>query len=76
MLRPSAAPVGEQIAIFVLGPPVMASLIWLMSRGWAHTVQGEVVSDRTKHRQKMEFWIFMIVMYIFMIGVALYEWLT
>jgi hypothetical protein len=76
MMRPSAAPLGEQLAILILGPPVMAALIWLMSRGWAHTVQGEVVSDRTKHRQKMEFWIVLVVMYVLGFGMVLYAWLT
>jgi uncharacterized membrane protein HdeD (DUF308 family) len=75
-MRPGAAPLGEQLAILILGPPIMASLFWIMSRGWAHTVQGEVVSDRTKRRQKMEFWILMVVMYILDIGLSLYAWLT
>jgi hypothetical protein len=76
MLRPSAAPIWEQFLIFVLGPPAMASLCWLMSRGWAHTIQGVVVSDRTKQRQMGEFWVLLIVMYLFSAAVVLYEWLT
>lgn len=76
MLRPSAAPIGEQLLIFTIGPPIMASLIWMMSRGWAHTVQGALISDRTRKRQKIEFWVVLIVMYLFSVGVVLYEWLT
>jgi len=73
-MRPHAAPLGEQLAILILGPPVMSVLIWLMSRGWAHTVQGTVVSDRTKHRQKVEFWIVLIAMYVLGFGMAFYAW--
>ena len=76
MLRPGAAPIGEQFMIFTFGPPIMAGLIWAMSRGWAHTVQGAVVSDTTKKRQKIEFWVLLVVMYLFSIAVVLYEWLT
>jgi hypothetical protein len=76
MIRPGAASVGEQLVIFVFGPPIMAALIWSMSRGWAHTVQGQVVSDRTKRRQKIEFWTVLALMYLFVMGLALFEWLT
>jgi hypothetical protein len=76
MVRSGAASVGEQLVTFVFGPPVMAALIWSLSRGWAHTVQGEVVSDRTKRRQKIEFWTVLALMYLFVIGLALFEWLT
>lgn len=76
MVRPSAAPLGEQLAILILGPPVMAALTWIMSRGWAHAVQGGVVSERTKRRQKAEFWIVLVVMYVLGFGMALYAWFT
>jgi hypothetical protein len=76
MTRPGAAPLGEQLAILLLGPPIMAGLIWFMSRGWALFVQGGVASDRTKRRQKVEFWIVLVVMYAIGIGMALYAWLT
>jgi sugar lactone lactonase YvrE len=35
-----AVPLGEQPTLLIFGPPIMASLIWLMSRGWAQTVPG------------------------------------
>ncbi len=75
-MRPGAAPIGEQLAILIAGPPVMACLLWLMSRGWANSVQGGSVSERTKHRQKLEFWIVLIAMYVIGICMALYAWLT
>jgi len=56
-MRPGAAPLGEQLAILIVGPPVMAGLFWLMSRGWAFSVQGGKTSEKTKGRQKIEFWM-------------------
>lgn len=75
-MRPSAAPLGEQLAILILGPPIMAGLMWLMSRGWASSIQGGTVSNRTRRRQKIEFWAVLIAMYLIGFGMALYAWLT
>ena len=69
-----AAPIGEQLAFAILGPPVMASLIWLMSRGWAMTVQGGVSSEKTKRRQKLEFWVVLTFMYLMVWGMFAYAW--
>lgn len=75
-MRPGAAPLGEQLAILIVGPPVMAGLFWLMSRGWAFSVQGGKASERTKGRQKIEFWMILVAMYVIGFGMALYAWLT
>jgi hypothetical protein len=75
-MRSGAAPIGEQLAVLIVGPPLMASLIWLMSRGWAASVQGGGPSEETKRRQKLEFWIVLITMYIIGLSMALYAWLT
>lgn len=75
-MRPGAAPLGEQLAILIAGPPVMAGLIWLMSRGWAKTIQGGTATERTKSRQKIEFWMVLVVMYVLGFGMALSAWLT
>lgn len=76
MTRPDAAPIPEQLAILILGPPIMAALVWIMSRGWAATVQGGVVSEKTKRRQRIEFWAFLIAMYLIGLGMFVYAWLT
>jgi len=73
--RPGAAPLPEQLAILILGPLVMAVLFWFMSRGWAATVQGGVVTERTKRRQKIEFWLILLGMYLIGFAMALYVWL-
>lgn len=69
------APLAEQLSILILGPPVMAGLIWLLSRGWATGVQGGSASDQTKSRQRVEFWVVLVIMYVIGFGMALYAWL-
>jgi len=69
---PGAAPLWEQVLIAVFGPPVMSILWRWRARGWALTVQGGSVSDRTKQRQKKEFWILMFALYALVIGAFVY----
>ena len=71
--RHQPAPLIEQILIFVLGPPIMASLFWLRARGWAKTIQGESVSETTKRRQKIEFWVLLSLMYLLSVCCGVYE---
>ena len=52
-----------QLLIVVFLPPLGACLWRLMSRGWAMTVQGGRVSERTRRRQRIEFWVLLCVMY-------------
>jgi hypothetical protein len=61
-------PLWEQVAIVLLGPPVMACAWWLLSRGWARAVQVGMASERTKRRQKFEFWGLLIIMYMVTLG--------
>jgi hypothetical protein len=75
-MRPGAAPLWEQVITLIAGPPIMTGLWWLMSRGWAANVQGGTASEMTKRRQKMEFKILLIVMYLVGFGMLLYAWLT
>ena len=51
----------------------MAGLFWLKARGWAETVQGSNVSGTTKRRQRSEFWVLLLVMYLFGLGCVVYE---
>ena len=71
--RHQPAPLIEQILIFTLGPPILAGLFWLKARGWAHTVQGESVSETTKRRQKMEFWVLLSLAYLMALACVVYE---
>jgi hypothetical protein len=76
MYKPDAASFGEQLLILVAGPPIMAGLIWLLSRGWALTVQGGTSSQTTRKRQKLEFWVVLVVLYAVGAGIFGYAWLT
>lgn len=73
MIRHQPAPLWEQLLIFLLGPPVMACLFWLKARGWAETVQGSTVSETTKSRQKVEFWVLLLAMYLIGLVAAVWE---
>jgi hypothetical protein len=76
MSRPGAAPLWEQLAIGVFGPPIMAFILRFMMRGWAMTVQGGTVSERTERRQRIEFWVVLVLMYAIVWGEFIYAWLT
>jgi hypothetical protein len=62
MTHHAAAPLWGQILILVFAPPTMSCIFWVMSRGWARTVQGTRVSGETKGRQWSEFWALLIVL--------------
>lgn len=70
----SPAPLWEQLTILILGPPIMATLIWVVSRGWAMAVQGGTASEKTKRRQRIEFYAVLIAMYAIGFGMAVYAW--
>jgi uncharacterized membrane protein YbjE (DUF340 family) len=65
--------VWEQVLISTAGPPIIAVLWRLRARGWARTVQGGTVSEKTERRQKKEFWILLVVLYAIVIGVFIYS---
>jgi hypothetical protein len=76
MLRPGAAPLGEQILILIFAPPSVAAAVWLFSRGWALAVQGGTTSETTKSRQRLLFWFLLVYLYVMAIGIFGYAWLT
>lgn len=75
MLRHQAAPLWQLILSLIIGPPIMAYLWLLMSGGFAAAVQGGAPSERTVKRQRVEFWILLIALYLIGIAVATYAWL-
>jgi hypothetical protein len=68
-------PLWEQVAILLIGPPVMACAWWMLSRGMAKTVQAGLVSGKTRRRQEFEFWGLLIIMYVVTFRMTLYAWL-
>jgi len=75
-MRHVAAPLSEQIFYDIVIPPVGTAIWWLMSRGWAGTVQGGSVSDTTKQRQKTEFVVILIAAYVLMFSITIYGCMT
>jgi hypothetical protein len=62
----------NELILDLIGPPIVAAIWWLMSRGWAFGVQGGEVSERTRTRQKRRFVAVLIVLYCVSFGTSLY----
>jgi hypothetical protein len=73
-MRHQAAPLWQLIMSLIVGPPIMALLWRLLSGGFAAAVQGGTRSETTIRRQRKEFWILLIVLYVTGIAVATYAW--
>ncbi len=76
LLRHAALPLYQQILSDIFIPPVGTVLWWLMSRGWALTVQGGTVSEMTKRRQKVEFVVVLIGVYLLMFSITIYGYFS
>lgn len=53
----------EGLLFMLAFPPVGATLWWLMSRGWAATVQGGTITASTRKRQQILFWVLLVAAY-------------
>ena len=76
MVRAGALPLYQQILLAIFWPPVGTGIWWLMSRGWALTVQGGVISETTKRRQKVELWAVLTIAYAISFGIVIYAYFT
>jgi len=76
VMRPGALPMFDQVLLDLFVPPVGSCVWWLMSRGWATSVQGDAVSDDTKKRQRTEFWAVLCVAYFIMISITVYGYFS
>lgn len=70
-----ASPLWQQALFFLLAPPIMALLIRVLSRGWANILQGGNVSEKTMKRQRLEFWVVLIFMYVMLACIFGYAYL-
>jgi hypothetical protein len=59
------SPLQQQILFDILLPPIAAVAFRILARGWAGLAQGGRISDVTHRRQSREFWIILIVLYLF-----------
>jgi hypothetical protein len=76
MIRVAALPLLNQVLLDLLVPPIGACLWWLVSRGWAHSVQGTTISEKTRKRQRFGFWLALALAYIIMTSITVYGLLT
>jgi hypothetical protein len=74
--RQGALPIYQQLLLDLIAPPVVAGLWWALSRGWALTVQGDSISEKTRVRQARLFWIVLILFYLVMFCTTIYGCLT
>jgi hypothetical protein len=65
-------PLTQQYLLDLVAPPVGACLWWLFSRGNALTLQGGNVSERTKKREKIGFFVVLALAYLIMFGGTTY----
>ena len=65
-------PFSQQLLLDAIAPPILAVVWFVLSRGWAHAVQGSEVSERTKKRQFLSFFVVLTLLYILMFTTTLY----
>ncbi len=67
-----ALPLAQQILLDLLVPPVGTLVWWRMSRRWATLVQGGVVSETTRKRQKKVALVLLAIVYVLMFSITIY----
>ena len=75
-MRTGTLPLSGQLAVLLLGPPIMAALWWLLGRAWSYVVQGGNPTPRTKGWSSKGFWILLVIMYGIAICMAVYAWVV
>ena len=65
-------PLAQQYLLDLIAPPIIATLWWMLSRGWATAVEADEISDRTKKRQRFGFFFVLALIYALMFGATTY----
>jgi hypothetical protein len=73
-MQTGTLPLSGQLAVLLLGPPIMAALWWMLGTVWSHVAQGGNPTPRTKVWASKGFWILLVTMYAIAIGMAIYVW--
>lgn len=70
-MRSGALPIGQQIILDLVGPPIMTALWLLFSRGWVG-LMGTGESSTVRGWMKSGTWILLIVMYVVAFSITAY----
>jgi|HubBroStandDraft_1064217.scaffolds.fasta_scaffold757150_2 hypothetical protein len=62
----------KQYLLDLVAPLVITVMWWIFSRGWAAGIQGGQISHQTKERQKVEFVVVLVLLYVGMFGMTIY----
>ncbi len=65
-------PLPQQLLLDLIARPILASVWWLLSRGWAGAVQSGEITGKTKSRQRIGFAVLVAVLYALMFGTTTY----
>jgi len=57
--------------ILLLGPPILAAMTWLLTRGWTSMMMRGRTTSRIATWQKYDFWIILAILYLVMFTAAL-----
>jgi hypothetical protein len=76
MLLLDEATLGEQCVSVLFGPPIMGSLVWLLARALSPGEHGEKLSKKARERQRRQFYMVLIVMYLVAMVAAAYSWVV
>jgi hypothetical protein len=69
-----ALPLGQQLALDVMLPPVMAVLVWLLSRGGANVFEEGHPSQGSLSWLRRSFWIQLAFFYCLAFGITGYAY--
>jgi len=73
-MKPAAAPLPVQIAVLILGPPLLSALLWLACRLFVLIAKGPSSEDAKKSQQDI-FWASLKGLYIVGALLAIGAWL-
>jgi hypothetical protein len=72
-MESSALPLVGQVILFLLVPPIGSCVWWLFSRATARAIQGGMVSEATKKRERIGFFVVLFAAYLLMFGIKIYS---
>ncbi len=59
--------------VLLIGPPTLAILTWLMTRGWISMLMQNRSRPWVKSWQKYDFWIILGILYVVMFSAAMLD---